>query len=67
MGDQRRCSSQARRYRLREFALLIPQIYFDHNRQAYLYLINQNRSTWTWELDRELAWLLILGNFIVLI
>ena len=40
---------------------------FDYNRQAYLYLVNQDRSTWTWELDRELAWLLILGKVIVLI
>ena len=29
---------------------------FDDNQQAYHYLVNQDRSAWTWELDRELAW-----------
>ena len=36
-------------------SLLILYINFDDSQQAYQYLVNQPRSTWTWELDREPA------------
>jgi hypothetical protein len=29
---------------------------FEDNQQAYHYLVNQDRSAWTWELDRQSAW-----------
>ena len=55
MGEQRRWSTLARKYRLCKLVLLILHINFD-NQQAYHYLVNQDRSAWTWELDREPAW-----------
>jgi hypothetical protein len=37
-------------------SFLFFHIKFDDNQQAYQYLVNQARSAWTWDLDREPAW-----------
>jgi hypothetical protein len=59
MGEQRRWSTLARKYRLRKLVLQVIlhiNINFDDNQQAYHYLVNQDRSAWTCELDRKPTW-----------
>jgi len=56
MGGQPGCLAFAREYRQGGFlrystpsnAVLLPHFF-----QSYLYLVNQDRSAWTWELDRK--------------
>ena len=56
VGEKRKCTTHARKYCLRKLLVFLTlHINFDDIYQAYHYLVNQDGSAWTWELDRESA------------
>ena len=68
MDCKRECPPESGEYCQRESMFMIIFPFLRNSRlgfqsfieQAYLYLVNQDRSAWTWEIDRELPSLAVL-------